>query len=189
MEAPPRPRSLFEPPHRTAEPASLGLHAAVYDELRRLARHYLRGERPDHTLGPTALVHEAWLKLSSRSDGWHNRDHFLAAAAKAMRRILVNHAKRRRRLKRGGDRRRVVLHDAITQPPDSPETLLALDDALCRLERLDARKVRVVELRYFAGLTVDETARVIGASPATVKRDWTLARTWLLRDITGEADA
>lgn len=167
----------------------------VYDELRAIAEHHLRGERFDHTLQPTALVHEAYLKLvDQRSVKWQNRAHFFGVAALAMRRILVNHAKSRKRLKRGGGRGRVTMEDALalaeTPTPEgvSMVDLETLDTALLKLAAFDERKSKVVELRYFGGLGIDETAEVLGIAPATVKRDWNLARAWLLREMKGAAD-
>jgi RNA polymerase sigma factor (TIGR02999 family) len=159
----------------------------VYAELRGLAGGYMRREREGHTLDPTALVHEAYLRLvdQTRVD-WRDRTHFFAVAATAMRRILINHARDRRRLKRGGGARRLSLSELTGDVPADDVQLLALDEALDRLQTLDARKARVVELRYFAGLGVDDTASLLDVSPATVKRDWEFSRAWLLRDLTGE---
>lgn len=159
----------------------------VYDELRRLARRYLRGERCNHTLQPTALVNEAYLCLA-RQDGvaWQNRTHFLAIAARTMRHVLVDHARERAALKRGGDRKRVTLHSWVrVQERDVDVT--ALDEALARLDAFDPRGCRVVELRYFGGLTIEETAEVLSVSPATVKRHWTVAKAWLYRELSGRA--
>lgn len=169
----------------------------IYDELRAIAEQHLRSERADHTLQPTALVHEAYLKLvDQRSVKWQNRAHFYAVAAMAMRRILVNHAKSRKRLKRGGGRGRVPLDDVIdaasgpTTGIDAHEVdLEALDEALLKLAEFDDRKARVVELRYFGGLGVEEAAEVLGIAPATVKRDWNLARAWLRRELSALDDA
>ncbi len=155
----------------------------VYHELHRLAERYMRDERADHTLQPTALVHEAYLKLvEQRSTSWRNRAHFLAIAAQAMRRILVDHARRHRAAKRGGGRN-VTLHDQMARAEGFDIDLLALDQALGRLEEQDPRSLRVVELRYFGGLGIEETAEVLSISPATVKRDWQLARSWLRREL------
>ena len=156
----------------------------VYEELRRIARRQLRGEREGHTLSATALVHEAYLKLVhlDRMD-WRSRAHFLAVAAQAMRRILVNHALHRKRQKRGGAAIHVAL-DAVEPAAAAPaEEVLALHDAICRLEALEPRHARIVEMRFFGGLTIDETADALGVSPATVKRDWTLLRAWLRREL------
>ena len=156
----------------------------VYDEFRALARHYLTQERANHTLQPTALVHEAYMKLvdQTRVD-WQGRNHFFAVAAQAMRRILVDHARSRQRDKRGGGRARVALDEAIALSPQKDEDVLALDEALEKLAQLDPRQAKVVELRFFGGLSVEETAEVLGISTQSVLRDWKLARAWLMREI------
>jgi RNA polymerase sigma factor (TIGR02999 family) len=157
---------------------------AVYDELRRLAAAQLQHERPGHTLQPTALAHEAFLRLVNQRDvSWKNRAHFLGLAAQAMRRILADHARRRRAEKRGGDAVRVTMEESDL--PGAPPDLMAddLDAALEDLARLEPRHARIVELRFFGGLTIEETAEVVGVSPATVKRDWLLARAWLYREL------
>jgi RNA polymerase sigma factor (TIGR02999 family) len=173
---------------RCGEPeASRELIQAVYGELRALARRQLARERSGHTLQPTALVHEAWLRLgptAERTD-WQGRAHFFGAAAEAMRRILIEHARGKARLKRGGDARRVTLGQAEAGVEASPEDLLALDRALAGLERQDAPMAAVVKLRYFAGLTVEETASALGIAPRSVNRLWTAARAWLLRELGG----
>jgi RNA polymerase sigma factor (TIGR02999 family) len=155
----------------------------VYKELRRLAARYLRSERRNHTLQPTALVNEAYLCLAAQ-DGLRflNRAHFLAIAANTMRRVLVDHARERGALKRGGDRRQVTLRSSI-RIDDRDVDLLALDEALTRLAVFDAMGSRVVELRFFGGLTLSETAEALKISPATVKRLWTSARAWLFREL------
>lgn len=159
----------------------------VYEQLRELAARQLRKERGGHTLQPTALVHEAFLKLQGQHEAeFESRSHMLAVAAMAMRRILVDHAERRRSQKRGGGAERKDLEHALEVPaPDTadPVDLLALDEALRALAELDARKARVVELRWFAGLSVEEVAEVLSTSPATIKRDWEFARVWLLREM------
>ncbi|MEE9296017.1 MAG: sigma-70 family RNA polymerase sigma factor [Phycisphaerae bacterium] len=156
----------------------------VYEELRRLADQYLRDERPDHTLQGTALVHEAFLRLVDQKDAkWQNRAHFYRVAAMAMRRILVNHARDRQRIKRGGGRRKFSLDDIDTQAEAQSPDLIALDEALTKLSLLDHRKAQLVELRYFAGFTIEESARILEISPAQLKREWTLAKTWLLREL------
>ena len=158
----------------------------VYGELKRLASSYLRSERPDHTLQPTALVHEAYLRLEGqRSVVWSNRAHFFGIAARIMRRILVDHARRRGAAKRDVATLRVTLVDDAAA--DRAPELIALDTALTSLEDLDPQQARVVELRYFGGLTVEETAEAAGISTATVKREWRTARAWLRREIGLEA--
>lgn len=155
----------------------------VYGELRRLARRYLREERSGHTLQPTALVHEAYLRLiGQHSVDWENRAHFFAISAQMMRRILVNHAEARRADKRGGEAEHLTLGAADEVP--APQTdVLALDHALRALEKLDPRQARVVELRYFGGLDIPEVANALGVSAATVKREWTTAKLWLKREL------
>ncbi|HXG64482.1 MAG TPA: sigma-70 family RNA polymerase sigma factor [Blastocatellia bacterium] len=161
----------------------------IYKELRRLAGRYLRRERPDHTLQPTALVHEAWLRLAEQEHvAWQNRAHFFGVAAQVMRRILIDHARNHHRARRGGGRRKVSLDDVIELSQERAADLIALDDALKSLAVIDPRKSRVVELRYFGGLSVEETAEALGVSDKTVMRDWALARAWLYNAIRqGEA--
>ena len=156
----------------------------VYDELKRLARDYMRRENPSHTLQTTALVHEAYLKLVQQKDvNWQGRAHFIGVAAQLMRRILIDHAKGRLREKRGGEQVVVPLNEALTFSPERSEGLLKLDEALERLSKLDARQSRIVELRFFGGLTIEETAEFLGISPKTVKRDWTVAKAWLRSEL------
>jgi RNA polymerase sigma-70 factor (ECF subfamily) len=157
----------------------------VYDELHRLARHYMRLERPGHSLQTTALVNEAYTRLVDyKRMQWQDRAHFFAVSAQLMRRILVEHA-RRRNQKRGGEVHHVALDEtAIVRGEDT--NLVALDDAMQALARIDPRKVQVVEMRFFGGLSVEETAEVLQVSAVTVKRDWRLARMWLYREMTGE---
>ena len=158
----------------------------VYDELRRLASRKMAQEKPGHTLQPTALVHEAFMRLVGGHDQqkWDGRAHFFAAAAESMRRILIDSARRRNAEKRGGDLVRCELNDEDAAfSTDEPETLLRLDDALTKLESEDTELAKLVELRYFTGLTIDETAKVLGISPRTVKRNWTYARAWLRREM------
>jgi RNA polymerase sigma factor (TIGR02999 family) len=151
----------------------------VYNELHRLARHYLRGERPDHTLQSTALVHEAYLRLVNQGPfDVQNRAHFVAMAARLMRQILVDHARGHRAAKRG-DGTKLALDDAVAFAPAQTVDVIALDDALNDLSRLDERQGRIVELRFFGGLSIEETAGVLGVSPATVKREWAAARAFL----------
>jgi len=164
------------------------LFPLVYDGLRRLAGARLRGEREGHTLSAGDLVHEAYLKLIRLDEiEWNDRAHFFALAAQAMRQILVDHARRRAAQRRGGDRVRTTLHDAMLAPEPRAERLLALDRALERLEQEDERRARVVVCRFFAGMSVEETAEALGTSPATVKRDWTLARARLNRELAEPA--
>ena len=168
--------------------AGADLVAAIYADLKRLAASRLRQERQDHTLQPTALVHAAWLRLGEVHAEWQSRAHFFAMAAVSMRRILVDHARHRNAAKRDLGAERVALDDVLDALP-SPmpdDRLLALDEALTRLEALDARQARVVELRYFSGLSIDETAAVLGVSAGTVKRDWLMAKTWIRRCLDGD---
>jgi RNA polymerase sigma factor (TIGR02999 family) len=152
----------------------------VYDELRRLAHRALLRERASHTLSTTALVHEAYVRLVDQERAtWNDRAHFLAPAATAMRRILVDYARRQKRLKRGGERRPVTLDDAMLVADQRPDTLLALDEALSGLGALNERLSRVVECRFFAGLTTEETAAALQVTTRTVERDWQKARAWL----------
>lgn len=159
----------------------------VYDELRRLAASYLRKERPDHTLRPTALVHEAYLRLIGQQAGWQNRQQFFGVAAQMMRRVLVDHARSRRRLKRAGGWTRVSLDDADGQAlyltPDVD--LLALEEALEELQGIDPEAIRLVELRFFAGLSIEDAAQVMGVSVATANRSWRLAKAWLFQRLEG----
>lgn len=161
----------------------------VYDELRRVARNCLAGQRPDHTLQSTALVHEAYLRLIDHTSvRWDSRVHFFAVAAQLMRRILVDHARRKRAKKRGGNCVTLLLDDDLALPQQREIDLLALDEALNNLAELDARQSRLVELRFFTGLSIEETSQVMEISPATVKREWATARLWLLREM-GRAHA
>ena len=156
----------------------------VYGELRRLAARYMRGERPGHTLQATALVHEAYLRLAgNRKFDFQNRAHFFGLAASLMRRILVDHARAKQAQKRGGDEKQVSLDEAIVLQPGRHQQFLALDQALDRLAKIDARQSRIVELRYFGGLTEQEVAEVLGVSVRTVKRDWEAARAWLYQQM------
>jgi len=163
------------------------LMQGVYNELRRLANHYLRSERSDHTLQPTALVHEAYLRLAGqRHVRWQNRAHFFGVAAQMMRRVLVDHARANRRAKRGGAAQRISFDEATYLHRSQDAQLVALDEALTRLKAIDSRKSDVVELRYFGGLSVDETAEVLGVSPHTILRDWNMAKAWLYQEISGD---
>jgi RNA polymerase sigma factor (TIGR02999 family) len=156
----------------------------VYDELRRLARRYVGRERAAQSIQATDLVHEAYLRLAKdKKRHWTSRTHFLAIAAIAMRQILVERARARGASKRGGSRVRVTLDDALVADQGAPLDLVAIDDALSALADLDARQARIVELRFFGGLTIEETAEAVGVSPATVKRSWTIAKAWLKREM------
>lgn len=159
----------------------------VHDELRRMAQRYMRHERPGHTLQTTALVNEAYLRLADHENmQWQNRAHFFAVAAQAMRRILVDHARSRGYAKRGGGAHRVTLDEAAAIVPEPDPELLALDEALTHLEAIDPRKTRIVELRYFGGLSVEETAEVLELSPVTIMREWNKAKAWLYRELSRE---
>jgi RNA polymerase sigma-70 factor, ECF subfamily len=163
------------------------LMAIVYDELRRLADFYLQHERPNHTLQPTALVHEAYLRLVGQDAvRWQSREHFVAIAATMMRRVLVDYARTRKRDKRGGGDYKISLSEADRQAKSEGVDLILLDDALKKLAARYPLKSQVVELRFFGGLTIEETARVLNASDSTVERDWKFARAWLLREMGGE---
>jgi len=154
----------------------------VYSELRQLARYQLRGERAGHSLQPTALTHEAFLRLfGTRQVSWQNRAHFFAVAAQLMRRVLVEHARKRSATKRGGSVTRITLDEAKIPAKAVELDVLALHEALTQLEKIDPRQCRIVELRYFGGLDTEETAEVLGLSPSTVKRDWRVAKIWLRR--------
>jgi len=173
-----------------ADQACAAVLPLVYDELRMLADRALRGERSDHTLQPTALVHEAYLRLL-KQDGirWRNRAHFLGVAACLMRRILVDHARAHATDKRGGGHGILPLDEVLAYAPEPPVDIVALDEALTRLAELDRQQSRVVELRFFGGLTIEETAETLAISPATVKREWTLAKAWLYREVSEGATA
>jgi RNA polymerase sigma-70 factor, ECF subfamily len=159
----------------------------VYDELRRMAKRYMRGQSAGHTFQTTELIHEAYLKLAKQDEpSWQNRAHFFGVAAQAMRHILVDYARSKQSQKRGGWQEKVTLDEtAIVSSKQSGE-MLALDEALNRLTTLDERKSKVVELKYFGGLTNEEIAEVLKTSPETVKRDWKFARTWLLRELSAQ---
>lgn len=162
------------------------LFPLVYGELRRLASSYMRRERPDHTLQTTALVHEAYLKLVRQEKvRWQTRVHFYAVAAQVMRRVLIDHARGRGRAKRGDGQAALSLDEAAIVSDERIEDLLAVDEALTNLEAIDARKSRVFEMRYFGGMSMDETAEFLKISPATVTRDWRMAKAWLRREMTG----
>lgn len=162
----------------------------VYKELRDMARRQMANERNGHTLSATALVHEAYLKLAGNRDvDWRDRAHFYGAAAESMRRILIDLARRRKRSKRGGDRIRIPLSAVTLATGDDASNLLVLNEALTRLGEVDERMARVVTLRFFAGLDVEETAQALGVSRRTVKREWACARAWLYRELGGSGEA
>ncbi len=157
----------------------------VYAELRKMAKRYMDSQPSGHTLQTTALIHEAYLKLAVQTDkNWQNRAHFFAVAARAMRHILVDHARTRQRDKRGGKTQVISLDQVAEISTERAAQFVALDEALIELEKLEERKSRVVELRYFAGLNIEETAEVLKVSPETVQRDWRFAKTWLMRELS-----
>jgi RNA polymerase sigma factor (TIGR02999 family) len=161
------------------------LMPVVYDELRRLARRFMRHEDPAHTLQATALVNDVYIRLVDQTRvNWQNRAHFFGAASQMIRRLLVEHARARHRLKRGGNALRVTLHDDLQASEPVQFDVVALDDALSKLAQLDPQQERIVELRFFTGLSIEETAEALSISPATVKRDWVSGRAWLYREIT-----
>ena len=157
----------------------------VYDELRKIAAAYMRRERPGQTLQATALVHEAYMRLANAGQPWHDKKHFVGIAARSMRQILVERARARGAQKRWAGLNRVSMTDALAVASEPVTMLPALDEALTRLEAIDAGQARIVELRYFAGLSIEETADALGISPATLKRRWALARAWLFREMSG----
>jgi RNA polymerase sigma-70 factor (ECF subfamily) len=166
------------------------LMPAVYAELRRLAESYLQHERSDHTLQATALVHEAYIRLvDQRNVNWQNRAQFFGLAAKMMRRILVTHAEARQAAKRGGHAQKLSLDEAISFFDEQQVDLLALNEALTQLATLDERQSQIIELRFFGGLTIEEVADVLQISSATVKREWNMAKTWLLRELSRDRDS
>lgn len=167
------------------DPAALqDLLPLVYDELRQLARGYLYRERSDHTLQSTALVHEAYLRLVDQNVSWQGRAHFFGIAAQMMRRILVDHARKKNAAKRGDGICKVTLEEEILGAGQRDVDVLALDEALTRLAKLDPQQSRIVELRFFAGLSIEETAEILKISPATIKRDWAMAKAWLFREMS-----
>ena len=165
------------------EDAVAQLIPLVYDEMRRLAGRYMRRERTNHTLQATALVHEAYLRLVQQRSDWRSRAHFFGVAAQVMRRILIDHARGHLRIKHGGQREAIPLDEGMVFSESKSEELLAVDEALDRLAKLDPRQSKIVEMRFFGGLTVEETAEALGISPITVKRDWNLARAWLYGEL------
>ncbi|HKR60856.1 MAG TPA: sigma-70 family RNA polymerase sigma factor [Pyrinomonadaceae bacterium] len=176
---------------RNGDRAALdALLPVVYEELRKQAARYLRHERVGHTLQTTALIHEAYIRLVDQKNvHWQNRAHFFGIAAQLMRRILVDHARTKKRAKRGGSDIRVTFNDANVMGQSKDLDIVALDEALEHLATIDEQQSRIVELRFFSGLTVEETAEVLGISPATVKRDWSMAKAWLHRELSGEVEA
>ncbi len=159
----------------------------VHEELRRLAHYYMRGEGPGNTMQTSALVNEAYLRLVDQTNPhWQNRAHFFAISAQLMRQILVDYARKRRSRKRGGDVRQMSLDEEMIVSEERAAHVVALDDALKSLAEIDPRKSQIVELRFFGGLSIEETAEVLAVSPGTVMRDWTLAKAWLRREITGD---
>jgi RNA polymerase sigma factor (TIGR02999 family) len=162
-----------------------GLMPLVYDELHRIAGRYLRREREGHTLQTTALINEAYLRIVDQNRvNWQSRAHFFGVAAQMMRRILVDHARSHLYAKRGGGAQKLTLDEAIATPQERDLDLVALDDALTTLAQVDPQQSRIIELRFFGGLTIEETAEVIGISPATVKRDWNMAKAWLYGELS-----
>lgn len=168
--------------------AVASLQPLVHQDLRRLAASHLRRERPNHTLQPTALVHEAYIRLVDQDQvKWQSRSQFFGLCAKLMRQILVDYARRHRSAKCGGGVQAIALNEALVYAPSRSDELIALDDALARLAQVDSRKSQVVELRFFAGMTAEESAEVLGVSVNTVLRDWDFARAWLRKDLAGDA--
>ena len=161
------------------------LFPLVYQELHRLAASYMHRERKDHTLQPTALINEAYLRLAREDIDWQNREHFIGVAANVMRRVLVDHARAHKAAMRGGGFVRVEMDDNVAVSEDKSEEVLMLDEALTRLQALNPRQARVVELRYFGGLSVEQVASILRVAPRSVKRDWALARIWLFKEIQG----
>lgn len=158
----------------------------VYDELRRMAKRYMSRQPAGHTFQTTELIHETYLKIAKQDDhNWQNRAHFFGVAAKAMRHILVDYARSKQSQKRGGWQERITLSEGVVSTKSDSKEIVALDDALKNLEKIDERRSRVVELKFFGGLTMDEIAEVLHISSETVKRDWKFARTWLLRELAG----
>ena len=156
----------------------------IYEELRQLARHYMNRERPGHTLQTTALVNEAYMRLVNRKGvHWQNRAHFFAIAAQLMRSILVDHARSHAYAKRGGGAHKIALDDAMAVSQQRAADVVALDDALKRLAEIDPQQSRIVEMKFFGGLTIEETAEVLGLSPATIKREWSTAKAWLYHEL------
>jgi RNA polymerase sigma factor (TIGR02999 family) len=171
------------------EDATPRLFDLLYGELRRLARRHLQSERPEHTLQATALVNEAYLRLMHTHEHWRNRAHFLGIASFAMRRVLVDHARARQAAKRPGSKQKVDLEEALVLSPNRLDEIVAVDVALKKLGHMDARQCRIVELRYFGGLTAEEAAEALGVSIITVQRDWAIAKAWLHGELSGRSPA
>jgi RNA polymerase sigma-70 factor (ECF subfamily) len=178
-------RALMSPDDRQPPPPAKDLAPIVYDELRRLAAAYMRRERPGQTLQATALVHEAYMRLAGAGTPWQDERHFVGIAARSMRQILVERARARGAQKRWAGLDRVSMTAALAVAEQPAAMLPALDDALNRLEAIDPEQARIVELRYFGGLSIEDTADALGISPATLKRRWALARAWLFREMSG----
>ena len=171
---------------KTPPPPTDEALASVYDELRRLAAFYLRHERSGHTLQPTALVHEVYLRLCQHGEiKWQDKSHFFSVAAPLMRHILVDYSRKRHAAKRGGEAQRISLDHAVLPIIERTADIVALDEALNGLAAIDPQQARIVELRFFSGLSIEETAGVVGLSPSTVKRDWNIAKAWLARELRG----
>jgi RNA polymerase sigma-70 factor, ECF subfamily len=177
---------MEEPPGEAGAPVDAdALTPLVYNELRRIAAMYMKRERPGQTIQPTALVHEVYMRLAGGGTPWHDERHFVGIAARAMRQILVERARARGAQKRWAGKDRVSFTDSLAVAHDPEAALLPLDDALSRLEALDPQQARIVELRYFAGLSIEDAAKALDISPATLKRRWSLARAWLFRELSG----
>jgi RNA polymerase sigma-70 factor (ECF subfamily) len=179
--------ALLKAMNRGDTTASEKLLPLVYGELHRLAKSYMRRERSDHTLQPTALINEAYLRLAHDSTDWQSRAHFIGIAANVMRRVLIDHARSHNAGIRGGGLQKLELDEDLIASEDKSLELLALDEALARLEKENPRRAKVVELRYFAGLSIEEIAHILGIAPRSVKRDWAVARAWLFKEIHNSA--
>jgi RNA polymerase sigma-70 factor, ECF subfamily len=189
LSAMPRPKDATAPaePALANEQALADWMVSLYSELRRLACYYLKQERPNHTLQPTALVHEAYLRLAGQQEArWENRTQVMSIAAQMMRRILVDYSRSHESAKRGGKVNHVLLEEVSLPSAERATDVVVLDEALTRLAQLDAQHARIVELRYFGGLDIEETAEVLKISPATVKRNWNVAKAWLARELRGK---
>jgi RNA polymerase sigma factor (TIGR02999 family) len=189
MDKAPSPISLLLAGMQKGDPeATRKIVPMVYDELRRLAARYMQLEIPGQTLQPTALVHEAFLKMiEGQSIAWESRAHFFGVASRLMREILIDRARKHNAVKHGGGKRPLQLDEALVYADERADQIVALDEALKRLEQLDPRQSRIIELRFFGGLSVEESAEVMGISPRTVKREWSVARLWLHRELSKES--